>query len=185
MKREHVAAEHYAETSWTEADLQAFERAWQDELDEALASTSTETLYLATGLLLPIWNVLPDDHVQVLRIVDQAGRSLLGREVPALALPELGRRLGLDLDRALDPKLLASAVLDTGRSCQLPGLAGLTLKRALVGGERRLELTGFEPRRLAEYKALGCFAEIIRYQTRLFVPIEGAASVIARLASSA
>ena len=35
------------------------------------------------------------------------------------------------------------------------------------------------------YKAQGCFTEIIRYQTRLFVPIEGAASVIARLASSA
>lgn len=181
MKREHVAAERFAETSWTEADPQAFERAWQDEMDEALASTSTETLYLATGLLLPIWNVLPDDHVQVLRIVNQGGRSLLGREVPALALPELGRRLGLDLDRALDPKLLASAVLDTGRSCPLPGLAGLTLKRALVGGERRLELTGFEPRRLAEYKALGCFAEIIRYQTRLFVPLERANVILAAL----
>ena len=182
MKREHVAAERFVETSWTEASPQAFERAWQDEMDEALASTSTETLYLATGLLLPIWNVLPDDHVQVLRIVDQAGRSLLGREVPALALPELGRRLGLDLDRALDPRLLASAVLDTGRPCPLPGLAGLTLKRALVGGERRLELIGFEPRRLAEYKALGCFAEIIRYQTRLFVPLERANAILAALA---
>ena len=35
------------------------------------------------------------------------------------------------------------------------------------------------------YKAQGCFTEIIRYKTRLFVPIDGAAIVIARLASSA
>jgi len=31
-------------------------------------------------------------------------------------------------------------------------------------------------------KAQGCFAEIIRYQTRLFVPTEGAAAVLPRIA---
>jgi hypothetical protein len=46
-------------------------------------------------------------------------------------------------------------------------------------------LTGWSAARLDWCKAQGCFTEIIRYQTRLFVPIEGAASVIARLASSA
>ena len=183
LKRDHIATDRLAETSWMEASRSAFERAWADEVDEALASTSTETLFLATGLLLPIWNVLPDDHVQVLRIVDQDGQSLLGREVPTLALPELGRRLGLDLDRALDRALIASAVLETGRPCPVPGLAALTLKRALVGGERRLELAGAEAGRLPEYKALGCFTEIIRYQTRLFVPLDRADEILARLAA--
>jgi hypothetical protein len=52
-----------------------------------------------------------------------------------------------------------------------------------INGSQRIELTGWSVARLDWYKAQGCFTEIIRYQTRLFVPIEGAASVIARLAS--
>ena len=55
------------------------------------------------------------------------------------------------------------------------------LKRALVNGNQRLELAGFGAARLAWYKAQGCFTEIIRYQTRLFVPVDRAAEVLARL----
>ena len=59
----------------------------------------------------------------------------------------------------------------------------LTLKRSLVGGAQRLELTGWSAARLDWYKAAGCYTEIIRYQTRLFVPTEGAAPVLARLSN--
>ena len=58
-------------------------------------------------------------------------------------------------------------------------------KRSLVNGTQRLELADWSAAQLDWYKAQGCFTEIIRYQTRLFVPIEGAASVIARLVSLA
>ena len=68
---------------------------------------------------------------------------------------------------------------------ELAGREKLMVKRSLVNGSQRLELTGWSVARLDWYKAQGCFTEIIRYQTRLFVPIEGAASVISRLASSA
>lgn len=54
----------------------------------------------------------------------------------------------------------------------------LTLKRSLVNGSERIELTGWSAARLDWYKAQGCFTEIIRYQTRLFVPLEAAVSVI-------
>ena len=57
----------------------------------------------------------------------------------------------------------------------------LTLNRALVNGSQRLELAGFSPARLSWYKAQGCFTEIIRYQTRLFVPACRAAEVLQRL----
>jgi hypothetical protein len=59
----------------------------------------------------------------------------------------------------------------------------LMLKRALVNGSQRLELGGFSASRLAWYKAQGCFTEIIRYQTRLFVPVDHAGQVLARLVS--
>lgn len=71
------------------------------------------------------------------------------------------------------------------RAIECAGRELLMVKRSLVNGSQRIELTGWSAARLDWYKAQGCFTEIIRYQTRLFVPIEGAASVIARLASSA
>ena len=67
---------------------------------------------------------------------------------------------------------------------EFAGREPLMVKRSLVNGSQRIELTGWSVARLDWYKAQGCFTEIIRYQTRLFVPIEGAASVIARLTSS-
>lgn len=183
LRREHIGHGHFEETHWRLTDSTAFAAAWNAEVEEATASTHTETMHLATGLLLPIWDALPDDHVQVLRVVDEKGRSFLGRPVPAAAVSELGRRFGLDLDDAVPVPALVSGVLETGRSCAIPGLPSVQLKRSLVGGERRLELAGFDPSRLGELKALGCFTEIIRYQTRLFVPVTRAADIVERLST--
>ena len=55
--------------------------------------------------------------------------------------------------------------------------------RSFRGGEQRLELTGFSPDRLDWYKGKGCFTEIIRYRTRLFVPVSEASSVLPALAA--
>jgi predicted RNA methylase len=183
MRREHLACEHFEETSWTSVDDAAFLAAWEAEVAEALATSRHETLHLATGLLLPVWDKLPDDHVQVLRLAAPDGRSLLGREIPAGSLAGLGKRLGLDLDPALPPSEIAATVLRTGRPLPFTGPDTLEVKRSLVNGSQRLELIGFEPRRLPEYKAHGCFTEIIRYQTRLFVPVGAAADVLGRLAA--
>lgn len=59
----------------------------------------------------------------------------------------------------------------------------LTIKRSLVNGGQRLELTGWSAARLDWYKAKGCFTEIIRYHTRLFVPLADASIVVAGLQS--
>ena len=60
-------------------------------------------------------------------------------------------------------------------------IGSLRLKRALVAGDHRLELLDWQSDALPHLKAAGCFTEIIRYQTRLFVPTTSAASIIARL----
>jgi hypothetical protein len=121
----------------------------------------------------------------VSRISAADGRSLLGREVPVHSVPELCRALGLEREQTLSADDIVQTVLANGRAMELAGREKLMVKRSLVNGSQRLELTGWSVARLDWYKAQGCFTEIIRYQTRLFVPIEGAASVIARLASSA
>jgi hypothetical protein len=181
LKREHLPCERLHETSWEPASAEAFAEAWRAEVREAEMTSRRETLHLATGLLLPVWDKLPDDHVQVIRIAAGDGRSLLGREIPAAAIPDLGTKLGLDISLDVPPDELASTVLRTGKPLPFRGPEELTLKRSLVNGSQRLELAGFSPARLPWYKAQGCFTDIIRYQTRLFVPVDGAAEVLAVL----
>jgi hypothetical protein len=99
-------------------------------------------------------------------------------------VPELCRALGLEREQTLSADDIVQTVLATGRAMEVAGREQLMVKRSLVNGSQRIELTGWSVARLDWYKAHGCFTEIIRYQTRLFVPIEAAASVMARLASS-
>jgi len=181
-KRERIAVDAFEETSWQPALHATFLAAWVAEVEEAAAALHRETLYLATGLLLPIWDKFGDDHVQVIRVVDADGGSLLGREVPAHDLAAFGERLGLDLEPGLSHDEIARLVMSNGKALPI-GRNGLQLKRSLVGGEQRLEITGFDPARLAEHKALGCFTEIIRYQTRLFIPPARAPELIPKLAA--
>ncbi len=147
----------------------------------AEATLRREALHLATGLLLPVWDKLPDEQVQVIRIAADDGRSLLGREIPAASLAGLAAKLGLDVPLEIAPDELAATVLRTGKPLPLRTVEDLILKRSLVNGSQRLELAGFAPARLPWYKAQGCFTEIIRYQTRLFVPVDRAAEMLARL----
>lgn len=181
VKREYVPRDRLTETNWERASDARFIEAWQAEVVEAEADLRRETVHLAAGLLLPVWDKLPDDHLQVIRIAADDGRSLLGREIPAALLGELGTRLGLDVSLEIPPDELAAAVLRSGKPLPFRGHDELILKRALVNGSQRLELAEFEAARLPWYKAQGCFTEIIRYQTRLFVPVDTAAAVLAKL----
>ncbi|HZF43664.1 MAG TPA: strawberry notch family protein [Sphingomonadaceae bacterium] len=181
LKRESLQRDRLAETSWEPACLEAFTRAWSAEVAEAQASLRRETVHLATGLLLPVWDKLPDEQVQVIRIAARDGRSLLGREVPAVFLAELAAKLGIDLPTQAPPQEICERVLGTGKPHPVRGAEDLTLKRSLVNGSQRLEITGFSAARLPWYKAQGCFTEIIRYKTRLFVPVERAQATIGRL----
>ena len=181
LRRDHVARDAFAETSWTEASACAFDRAWQAECAEAAAHVRRDVVLLATGLLLPVWDKLPEEQVQVIRVASADGRSLLGREVPVALLGELSRKLGLDLPIDVEPAALAATVLRTGCAFPFRGVEEVTIKRALVNGSQRLELVGFAAARLPWYKSQGCFTEIIRYRTRLFVPVDQAEPVLGRL----
>jgi hypothetical protein len=183
LKRGHLTAEQLDESSWEPVGAKEFRRLWNEEVDEAAASHKRERLHLATGLLLPVWDKLPSDFVRVSRISARDGRSLLGREVPLHCVPELFQALGLESDQAFSAEQIANAVLASGRPMPINARESLTLKRSLVNGAQRFELAGWSAARLDWYKAQGCFTEIIRYQTRLFVPTTSAAAVLARISA--
>lgn len=182
-RRDYLRCDALGETHWAPACEHLFLAAWEAEAVEAASNVRRETIHLATGLLLPVWDKLSDEHVQVVRIAAEDGRSLLGREVAIVHLAELGSWLGLDIPIDLPPDELAATVLRTGKPLPFRGPEPLVLKRALVNSSQRLELQGFSAARLGWYKAQGCFTEIIRFQTRLFVPVDCAARVLASLAA--
>lgn len=179
--RSWITADELAESHWDDCDRAAFDLAWQAEADDLAAKPYTERFYLATGRLLPIWNLLGDE-AQVRRLVTQDGRSLLGRIVPADAVNALLDKLGLGDRVVLTADQLVEAAL-AGKVVPIDALAGVSLKRSRVNGEHRLEVIGFDPRALASWKARGCFTEIIQYQTRLFVPVNDARDIVAGLAA--
>jgi hypothetical protein len=182
LKHEYMTSGQIDESNWKSIGLKKFEQAWRAEVISVAATLKHDRVYLATGLLLPIWDKLPTDYVRVSRIAVKDGASILGREVPQLDVPELMAALGFNSHVHLNIGCLAELALRTGKPVQIKGPERLILKRSLVNGSQRLELIGWSVDRLDWYKAKGCFTEIIRYQTRLFAPIGSATGVLERLA---
>lgn len=176
-RRDHMRVADLFESAWEPIDQAVFEKKWADEVAEAEEQLDVETIRLATGLLLPIWSALPDDHLAVNRIVDSKGNSWLGRLVFNQHIVQLYTRLGIAKTDDMPPDAIASSVL-SGRSVDVARPFPMTLKRAFVNGNQRIEITGAPANQLAWFKSLGCFTEIIAYKTRLFVPIVNAQAII-------
>lgn len=183
LKSANWTLEALGECHWDEVGVTAFTSAWRAEEEEAAASPVTERVHLATGLLLPVWKRLPGDHVRVTRLVAEDGQSIIGREVLDVDLAAIADTFGLSGVTGPAVEQIGDLVLASGKPLGLASHDPLTVKRSLVGGEQRLELTGFSPDRLDWYKGKGCFTEIIRYRTRLFVPVSRASSVLPALAA--
>ncbi|WPZ03193.1 strawberry notch family protein [Blastomonas marina] len=183
LKSANWAIDALAESHWEEIGVTSFTSAWRTEEEEAANSPVTERVHLATGLLLPVWKRLPGDHVRVTRLVAEDGQSIIGREVLDIDLAAIADTFGLSGVTGPAPDQIGDLVLASGKPLGLASHDPLTVKRSLVGGEQRLELIGFSPDRLDWYKNKGCFTEIIRYRTRLFVPASKASSVLPALAA--
>ncbi|UVO53735.1 strawberry notch family protein [Sphingomonas sp. SUN039] len=180
---EHMLASDLAESAWESIDVARFDRLWAEEVDAALAALDTETIQLATGLLLPIWSALPSDHLTVNRIADNDGRSWLGRLVFDADVVKLFTKLGIEQADNLPADKIAAAAL-RGEPVSLVRPFEMTLARRRVNGELRLELSGAPADRVPWLKSLGCFTEIIQYRTRVFVPRETAEVVIAAVVAT-
>ena len=173
-----------AESHWGEVDEPAFKEAWESECAEIASRLDVETINIATGLLLPVWNKLPDDDVRVWRICDAAGQSLLGRIVSPSGFDKLAGAFGVTMDIILSPTELVEAARSRD-GIAIPGLPGARLARVHVNDQARLEIRHFPAARREHLKALGCFTEIIAYKTRLFIPAAKAEAILAQLLTEA
>ena len=181
-RREYMREQELFESAWSPIDRELFSEKWLEETRQAANKVDTETIRLATGLLLPIWSALPNDHLVVNRIADKEGNSWLGRLVFDDHVVQLFTKLGLDRADNLPPTDLVKSAL-AGRSVDLARPFPMCIKRSLVNGSPRIELVGAPPAQLAWLKSIGCFTEVIQYRTRVFVPVPTAAEIVERMVS--
>jgi hypothetical protein len=184
IRSEYRRCDELAESAWEPTDRETFTAHWTAEAEHAAAQLDVETIRLATGLLLPIWSALPDDHLVVNRIADEEGQSWLGRLVFDEHVAKLYTKLGLASAEMLAPKDIAASVR-SGRSVELKRPFAMTIRSSLVNRSERFELVGAPAQQLAWLKSLGCFTEIIAYKTRVFVPVDQAEAIIARILEAA
>lgn len=169
-----------AKSHWKDAPESVFAKAWAEEV-AAVPETSVSKLTLVSGLLLPIWDRLPIDNMRIYRLQTDDGERALGRMVTQDQLARLYAALGVDQVVELTADEVIDAVMTRGQTIHLSG--GFTLRRSRVMSAYRLELVGATGPALPGFKAMGCFTEIIQWQTRLFVPTETAKTLEKLLAA--
>ncbi|WP_331375356.1 strawberry notch-like NTP hydrolase domain-containing protein [Sinorhizobium chiapasense] len=166
------------ETSWEEADEQAFAEAWAADV-AAVPEFSHTTLHIVSGLLLPIWRLLPQDYCRVYRLQTDDGERIVGRVIAPEAMGRLCRTFGIE-QQVLTPEDAWASLL-AGSS--IIGLAGdMTLRRVRVMNDYRIELIGFTDGMRGWLKSIGIFSEMIAWKMRFFVPTtEGGPAILAQL----
>lgn len=162
------------ETSWEEADEKVFADAWEAEV-AAVPGFSTSTMHIVSGLLLPIWKLLPQDFCRVRRLQTDDGERIVGRVIAPDRLAGLCRNFGIDQTTLIAPDQAWASLVD---GSSIVGLAGdMTLRRVRVMNDYRIELTGFTDGMRDWLRSIGLFSEMINWKLRFFVPVtdEGAA----------
>ena len=176
LGRESLDADDLKRSHWREADAGHFARAWDAEVEAAPAFRNS-TFHVVTGLLLPIWDRLPDESPRVYRLQADDGERVIGRLIAPEALDTLCGKLGLGSDAlSLTPAEAWAAVLDDGSVLHLAG--DLQMRRSLVAGRQRVELAGVSSGGIDGFKALGLTTEIIAWTLRLFIPVTDAGPAI-------
>jgi hypothetical protein len=180
LRREYHHLDDLTESAWAECPRETFEQLWCAEVAELAEKLTTEKIYLATGLLLPIWSSLPIDYLEVRRIVDEEGRSWLGRIVHELDVANLLQKFDITSSVELSEQTILKA-LGEHRTIPIKQPFEATIKSSRVANEQRYEIVGAPLDQLPWLKSIGCFTEIISFRTRVFIPTKAAEAVLAAL----
>ena len=165
--RESMARAELDASNWRDADETAWRALWQAEID-GLPSHIESRFWLVTGLLLPIWDRLPDRNLRVRRLSADSGERLIGRVLGVAEAVEFRNALGLAGGPGLTPAELFGEIMDHGAAFPLAN--GWRLARRSLMGAPRLEIEGPADGEVATLKRMGCASEIVSWRTRVFAP---------------
>ncbi|MDH0910547.1 strawberry notch family protein [Rhizobium pusense] len=155
------------ETNWEATDEQSFSAAWEAEI-AGLPEFSVSTMHVVSGLLLPIWKLLPQDYCRVYRLQTDDGERIVGRLVSPEGLTRLCRNFGLDQTEVVSAAEVWQSLIGGSSVVALAG--NMTLRRIRVMNDYRVELTGFSDGMRDRLRSLGLFSEMIAWKVRFFIP---------------
>ncbi|MBB3965821.1 strawberry notch-like NTP hydrolase domain-containing protein [Rhizobium metallidurans] len=167
------------ETNWEETDDQGFSAAWNTEV-AGLPEFSLSTMHVVSGLLLPIWKLLPQDYCRVYRLQTDDGERIVGRLISSEGLARLCRNFGLDQTEVVSAAEVWQSLLAGSAVVALAG--DMTLRRVRVMNDYRVELTGFTDGMRDRLRSMGLFSEMIAWKLRFFIPAsDDGQAVLSRL----
>ena len=160
---------------WEAADEAVWHTLWDTEI-ASLPSHKEARFWLVAGLLLPIWDRLPDRNMRVRRLTTDNGEPMIGRILDAAEVENFRAALGLAGGPGLTPAELHQEIIAHGTSFTLAN--GWRLARRRLAGAERIEVEGPADGQIQALRQLGCITEIISWRTRVFVPAENVLSRI-------
>ena len=172
--REAMARAELDASTWREADEEQWRALWEAEID-GLPSHTESRFWLVTGLLLPIWDRVPDRNMRVRRLTADSGEHMIGRVLGPAEVVEFRSALGLAGGPDLTPAELFGEIMDRGAAFPLAtgGDRAWRLARRSLMGAPRLEIEGPADGDVGTLKRMGCASEIVSWRTRVFVPDAG------------
>ncbi|MDE0282331.1 MAG: strawberry notch family protein [Gammaproteobacteria bacterium] len=180
--RDTVPKAEYDASNWQPVDLsddrqiENWKKLWEEEM-AGLPAYRESRFWLAAGLLLPVWDRLPEENLRVRRLTanmggtgntGDTGETLIGRVLDAGQVRAVRSAFGLGCGFAMTGNEAFDAVMGEGTPLTLAG--GWRLARRRVMGADRVEVEGASGGDFEFLKRLGCTVEIIAWRARAFAP---------------
>ena len=165
--RETMARAALDASQWRAAGEDRWRTLWDAEI-AGLPSHRESRFWLVAGLLLPIWDRLPEESMRVRRLIADDGEHLIGRVLGPAEVSEFRAALGLDGGPGLTAAEVHDEIMVRGASFALAN--GWKLARRHLMGADRIEIEGPADGDTDVLKRMGCIAEIVSWRTRLFAP---------------
>lgn len=178
LRREVIYDTKLENSHWRKISRSHFCELWQSEYDASHDQIDEDMIYLATGLLLPIWNRFSNQFIEIKRISADDGSSLLGRIVDKIDVSKFLEAFGKEAGAVkIEPAQIIER-MNAGQAVPISGSNDIIFKRSLVNGTYRYEVSKYPYSWLSFLKSMGCFTEVIAYKTRIFIPTDRAADII-------
>ena len=165
--RDRMAQAEFTASNWGRADEARWRALWDHEIGE-LPSHRESRFWLASGLLLPVWDRLPAENMRVRRLTSDDGLSLIGRVLDAEQVRAVRAGFGLDGGPAMTGAEAFAAVMERGNALALAN--GWRLARRRMMGRDRVEIEGPADTDLPALRRMGCTVEIVSFRARIFAP---------------
>ena len=181
---ESMDVDDYLKSNWQEIDKDQFIPLWEQQIADTPKYQKSQFKMIA-GVMLPVWHALPDQQMEIKRLITDDGQTVLGRMINDEGLNTFYRKMNIDKSVKFN---LANAIQSVQTDGKATVTTGLTVKSVWVNYSDRYEVihTCLPPHQVQILCNDGAFfTEIINYQKRLFIACDNIAHGMDKLARMA